>query len=111
MSGDVFQTGARDRVKPDVLLRTRRSVMDAAYRMHEKRARQRQHVGIALLVVSVLLVLFAPAVWFAASNVTAGEPVLGIPVVLVTLSVVLLSAVLAVAMMTWKRVRTGVRGQ
>jgi hypothetical protein len=111
MSGDLFQTQARDRVGPDVLLRTRRSVMDAAYRMQENRLRQRKHVGIALLVVSGLLVLFAPALWVAASDLTAGEPVLGIPVVLVTLSLVLLSAVLGIAMMTWKHARSGMRGE
>lgn len=111
MSGDVFQTGARERVRPDVLLRTRRSVMDAAFRMQEKRARQRKNAGIALLVVCGLLVLFSPAVWVAASDLTAGEPVLGFPVVLVTLSLVLLSAVLGVAMMTWKRAKSGIRGE
>jgi hypothetical protein len=111
MSGDVFQTAVRDRVRPDVLLRTRRSVMDAAHRMQEKRARQKKHVGIALLVVSGLLVLFAPAVWLAASDLTAGDPVLGVPVVLVTLSLVLLSAVVGVAMMTMKRARGGVGGE
>jgi hypothetical protein len=111
MSGDVFQARARDRVGPDVLLRTRRTVMDAAFRMQEKRVRQRRHVGIALLVVCGLLVLFAPALWVAASDLTAGEPVLGVPVVLVTLSVVLLSAMLGVLMMTWKRASSGVRGE
>jgi hypothetical protein len=110
MSGDVFQSPVREHMRPDVLLRTRRSVMDAAFRMQEMRARQRKHAGIALLVVSGLLVLFAPALWVAASDVTAGEPVLGVPVVLVTLSLVLLSAVLGVAMMTWKRAKSGVRG-
>lgn len=94
-----------------MLLRTRRSVMDAAFRMQEKRVQQRRHAGIALLVVSGLLVLFAPAVWVAATDLTAGEPVLGVPVVLITLSLVLLSAVLGVAMMTWKRARSDVRGE
>jgi hypothetical protein len=110
MSGEVFQTAARERVRPDVLLRTRRSVMDAAYRMQERRVRQRKHAGIALLVVSGLLILFAPAVWVAASDVTAGDSVLGIPVMLVTLSLVLLSAVLGVAMMTWKGAKSAERG-
>lgn len=108
MSRDVFQTGARESVKPDVLLRTRRTVMDAAHRMQEKRVRQRKHAGIALLVVALLLVLFAPAVWLAASDLNSGDPVLGVPMVLVTLSLVLLSAVLGVAMMTWKHARSGV---
>jgi hypothetical protein len=111
MSGEVFQTGARDCAKPDVLLRARRSVMDAAFRMQEKRARQRKHAGIALLVVLVLMVLFAPGLWFAASDLTSGEPVLGMPVVLLTLSLVLLSALLGVAMMSLKRGRSGIRDE
>jgi hypothetical protein len=111
MSGDVFQTQARERLRPDVLLRTRRSVMDAAYRMQERRTRQRRHAGIALLVVFGLLILFAPVLWVEVSDLTAGEPVLGMPVVLLTLSLVLLSAVLGVAMMTWKRSGSAARGQ
>jgi hypothetical protein len=111
MSGDVFQTDARERVRPDVLLRTRRSVMEAAFRMQENRVLRRKHAGIALLVVCGLLVLFAPALWVAASDLSAGEPVLDIPVVLLTLSLVLLSAVLGVAMMTLKRNRSTARGE
>ncbi|HTW50144.1 MAG TPA: hypothetical protein VMD92_19455 [Acidobacteriaceae bacterium] len=111
MSGDVFQTHTRERSGPDVLLRTRRSVMDAAFRMQERRVRQRKHAGIALLVVCGLLILFAPVLWVEASELTAGEPVLGMPVVLLTLSLVLLSAVLGVALMTWKRSGSGVRGE
>jgi hypothetical protein len=111
MSGDVFQAGARAQVRPDVLLRTRRSVMDAAYRMQEKRALRRKHAGIALLVVSGLLILFAPALWVAATDLSAGEPVLGIPLVLLTLSLVLLSALLGVAMMAWKRGGSTTRGE
>jgi hypothetical protein len=111
MSGDVFQTQAGERVRPDVLLRTRRSVMDAAYRMQEQRALRRKHAGIALLVVLGLLILFAPVLWVEASDLTAGEPVLGMPVVLLTLSLVLLSAVLGVAMMTWRRGGSAARGE
>jgi cytochrome bd-type quinol oxidase subunit 2 len=107
MSGDVFQPDLRGRIKPDVLLRTRRSVMEAAHLMQAKKARQRRHVGIALLVVVALLVLFAPALWSAAADVMAGEPFLDMPVVMLALSLVFLSALFAVVMM---QLRTGKGG-
>jgi len=107
MSGDVFQPDLRGHIKPDVLLRTRRSVMEAAHLMQAKRARQRRHVGIALLVVVGLLVLFAPALWSAAADVVTGETFLDMPVVMLALSLVFLSALFAVVLMQLKARKRG----
>jgi DMSO/TMAO reductase YedYZ heme-binding membrane subunit len=99
MSGALFPTNAREQVKPDVLLRTRRSVMEAAHLMHAKRARQRRHAGIALLAVVGLLTVFAPVLWGAASDLTSGDHLLDMPVVLLALTLVFLSAMFAVVLM------------
>ncbi|HEX3986260.1 MAG TPA: hypothetical protein VHX13_06560 [Acidobacteriaceae bacterium] len=87
---------------PDVLLRTRRSVMEAAYEMRTQRARQRRQVGIALLVFAALVVLVTPALWSAATELTSGEPFFDLPVMLVTLTLVLLSAIFAVLLVSWR---------
>lgn len=87
---------------PDVLLRTRRSVMEAAYEMQMQRTRRRRQVGIALLVFAGLLVLVTPALWSAATELTSGEPFYDMPVMLITLALVLLSAIFAVLMVTWR---------
>jgi len=107
MSGEVFQTRTREYVKPDLLLRTRRSVMEAAHLMHAKRTRHRRHAGITLLVVAGLLVLFAPALWSAASDLTTGEHFFEMPIIVVTFSLVLLAAMVAILLTTWKRSRRG----
>ena len=107
MSGEVFQPNLRGPVKPDVLLRTRRSVMEAAHLMQAKKARQRRHAGIALLVVVALLVLFAPALWSAAADVVTGDTFLDMPVVMLALSLVFLSALFAVVMMQLKMGKRG----
>jgi hypothetical protein len=99
MSGDVFQPNTRERVKPDVLLRTRRSVMEAANLMQAKRVRQRRHAGIALAAIVGLLTVFAPVLWGAANDLTSGEHFLDMPVVLLSLTLVFLSAVFAVMLM------------
>lgn len=107
MSGEVLHTRTREYVKPDLLLRTRRSVMEAAHVMQAKRARQRRHAGIALLVVAALLVLFAPALWSAASDLTTGDQLFDMPVVVLTLSLVFLAAMVAILLTTWKGSRHG----
>jgi cytochrome bd-type quinol oxidase subunit 2 len=111
MSGDVFQTGPRSYIKPDVLLRTRRSVMEAANLIHEKRLRQRRHAGIALLTVAALMVLVSPALWSAASDLTTGEHFFDMPVMVLTLSLILLAAMVAILLMTWQGGRHGEAGR
>ncbi|HZZ38640.1 MAG TPA: hypothetical protein VFE06_05885 [Acidobacteriaceae bacterium] len=87
---------------PDVLLRTRRSVMEAANEMQMQRARRRRQIGIALLVFAVLVVLVTPALWSAATELTSGEAFFDMPVMLVTLTLVLLSAIFAVLLVSWR---------
>ena len=106
MSGALFQTNTRERIKPDVLLRTRRSVMEAAHLMQAKRVRQRRHAGIALLAIVGLLTVFAPVLWGAATDLTSGEHFFDLPVMMLALSLVFLSAMFAVLLM---QVRTGRR--
>lgn len=108
MSGALFQANTRDRIKPDVLLRTRRSVMEAAHLMQEKRARQRRHAGIALLAVVGLLTVFAPVLWGAAADLTSGDHLLDMPVVLLALTLVFLSAMFAVVLMQVKSRKRGI---
>jgi len=102
MNGEVLQGGSRGHVKPDVLLRTRRSVMEAAHLMQAKRARQRRHAGIALLAIASLLLLFTPALWSVANDLTAGEHFFDMPVMVLMLSLVFLSAMFAILLMTWR---------
>ena len=93
--------------KPDFVLRTRRSVMEAANLMHAKRARQRRHVGLALLAMAAVLVFFAPPLWSAATDLSAGEHFLDMPVVVLTLSLIFFSTILAALLIAWKDRRRG----
>jgi len=101
MNGDVIPMGPQGHAKPDMLLRTRRSVMEAAHLMRAKRARQRRHAGIALLALAALLVLFTPVLWSVANDLSTGERFFEMPVMVFTLSLVLLSAMFAILLMTW----------
>jgi hypothetical protein len=92
---------------PEVVLRTRRSVMAAAHDLQTKRTRQRRHAGIALAVFSGLLVLLAPAVWSTVNDLTTGEHFSDLPVAILTLSLIMLSAMFAVLLMTWRGGRNG----
>ena len=87
---------------PDVLLRTRRSVMEAAYEMQKQRTRRRRQIGIALLVFAGLAVLVTPALWSAVTELSSGEPFYDLPVMLVTLTLVMLSAIFAVLLVSWR---------
>jgi cytochrome bd-type quinol oxidase subunit 2 len=111
VNSNVRQANARGYARPDVLLRTRRSVMEAAHRMQNQRARRRRHAGIALLVMAGLLVLFAPALWNVATDLSAGEHFFDMPVMILFLSLVLLSAMFAILMMTWRDAKRGARDE
>jgi cytochrome bd-type quinol oxidase subunit 2 len=87
---------------PEVVLRTRRSVMEAANQMQAQRVRRRRHAGIALLAMGALVVLFTPALWSVANDLTTGEHFFDMPVMVLTLSLVLLSAMFAILLMTWR---------
>lgn len=105
MSGSPFHPGtaAEAHPRPDVLLRTRRSVMEAANEMRAQRTRQRRQIGIALLALGGLMVLGTPAIWTAVSDISAGEHYFDMPFMVVVLSLVMLSAVFAVCLLSWKR--------
>jgi cytochrome bd-type quinol oxidase subunit 2 len=103
MSSQVFGSSGRvGHPIPEIVLRTRRSVMEAAYEMRAQRLRKRRHLGIALLAMGALVVLFAPALWSAVNDLTTGEHFFDLPVVMLTLFLVFLSAVFAVLLVTWK---------
>lgn len=87
---------------PEVVLRTRRSVMEAANEMHAQRERQRRQMGFALLAIGVLALLFTPALWSAWNDLASGEHFFDLPVMLLTLSLVLLSAIFAVLLVSWR---------
>lgn len=88
--------------KPDFLLRTRRSVLEAAHLMRARRARQRRHVGFALLAIAAVLVFFAPALWSTINDLTTGEHFSDLPVVVLTLGLIFFSTMLAALLMAWK---------
>ncbi|HEY1807126.1 MAG TPA: hypothetical protein VGG42_01130 [Acidobacteriaceae bacterium] len=96
-----MKNGSRGAI-PDVLLRTRRSVMEAAYEMRIQRARRRRQIGLALLVFAGLVVLVTPVLWSAANELNSGEAFFDMPVMLVTLTLVLLSAIFAVLLVSWR---------
>ena len=87
---------------PEVVLRTRRSVMEAANELHAQRTRKRRHAGIALLAMASLIVLFTPALWSVANDLTTGEHFFDMPIMVFTLSLVLLSAMFAILLITWR---------
>lgn len=87
---------------PEVVLRTRRSVMERAQLMQTQRQQRRRHMGYILLAVGVLIVLAAPALWSAFSDLAAGEEFMDMPLVMLTLSLVLLSAMFAVLLVSWR---------
>jgi membrane protein implicated in regulation of membrane protease activity len=76
--------------------------MEAAYLMQTRRARQRRHVGLALLAIAGLVVFFSPALWSAATDLATGEHFLDLPVVVLTVSLLFLSTMLAALLMAWK---------
>jgi cytochrome bd-type quinol oxidase subunit 2 len=108
MNRYALRPSAREHRKPDFLLRTRRSVMEAANLMQANRTRQRRHAGLALLAMAAVLVFFAPALWSAATDLSTGEHFLDMPVVVLTLSLIFFSTTLAALLMAWKD-RRGMR--
>ena len=113
MSGNAFRPKGRvsGHPIPELVLRTRRSVMAAAYEMQANRVRQRRHAGIALAVMAGLMVLVAPALWSTMSDLTTGEHFLDMPVVILTLSLIMLSTMVAVLLMTWRGGKNGQRDE
>lgn len=96
---------------PEVVLRTRRSVMAAAHDMQARRARQRKHAGIALAAMAALLVLVAPALWNAVNDLNTGEHFQDMPVAILTISLIMVSAIFAILLMTWRDGRYGQRDE
>lgn len=103
MSSDVFQPRrVTTHPIPEVVLRTRRSVMEAANELQAQRTRKRRHLGIALLAMGTLVVLFAPILWSAVTDLTTGEHFFDLPVLVLTIFLVFLSAAFAVLLLTWR---------
>ncbi|MGA7885918.1 MAG: hypothetical protein WCA44_09255 [Acidobacteriaceae bacterium] len=87
---------------PEVVLRTRRSVMEAAQIMRSQRQQRKRQMGFILLAVAVLVMLAAPALWSAFSDLAAGEELTDMPLMMLTLSLVLLTAMFAVLLVSWR---------
>lgn len=85
---------------PEFVLRTRRSVMEAAIELQTQRTRKRRHAGIALLAMGALVFLFAPALWSAVSDLATGEHFFDLPIIVLTLFLVFLSAAFAILLLT-----------
>lgn len=110
MSSNAFRAEHQHR-KPDFLLRTRRSVMEAANLMQTNRTRQRRHIGLALLAMAAVLVFFAPALWSAATDLSTGEHFLDMPVVVLTVSLLFFSTILAALLMALRDRRRVMRNE
>ena len=102
MSGEFSRAGNAGHPMPEVVLRTRRSVMEAAQQMQVERRRRRRQIGYILLAVATLVLLAAPALWSAFADLAAGEEFTDMPLALLTLSLVLLTAMFAVLLMSWR---------
>ena len=104
MSSPVFSSPNRDLQHPipGVILRTRRSVMEAAHQIQVERERRKRNMGFALLALGSLALLFTPVLWSAASDLAGGEHFFDLPVSLLILSLVLLSAMFAVLLVSWR---------
>lgn len=87
---------------PEVVLRTRRSVMEAAEQMQEQRRRQWRQVGFAVLALGALVVVSLPALWSAYTDLDGGERFTDMPMMLLVLSLVLLSAIFGVLLVSWR---------
>ena len=113
MSGNAFRPMGKvsGHPIPEIVLRTRRSVMAAAHEMQSKRARQRRHAGITLAVMAGLLVLLAPALWSTVTDLSNGEHFLDMSVVVLTISLIMLSAMFAILLMTLRGSRSGERDE
>jgi len=104
---DFAQSRAAGHPMPEVVLRTRRSVMEAAQLMQVQRQRRRRQMGYILLAVTTLVLLAAPALWSAFADLAAGEEFTDVPVVVLAFSLVLLSAMFAVLLVGWRSRRSG----
>jgi hypothetical protein len=58
-------------------------------------------------VLAALVLLFTPALWTLANDLTTGEHFFDLPAMVLTLSLVLLSAMFAILLMTWRGGRRG----
>ena len=104
MSSEVFHP-RRNRAGhpiPEFVLRTRRSVMEAAIELQARRTRKRRHAGIALLAMGVLVLLAAPLLWSTVNELSTGEHFFERPVLVLTLFLVFLAAVFAILLVTWR---------
>jgi cytochrome bd-type quinol oxidase subunit 2 len=104
MSSEVLQLrrNAAGHPIPEIVLRTRRSVMEAAIELQAQRTRKRRHAGIALLAMGALIFLVAPALWSAVTDLSTGEHFLDLPVIMLTLFLVFVSAGFAILLVTWR---------
>ena len=102
MSSGVLHPRRSGHPVPEVVLRTRRSVMEAAMELQAQRTRRRRHAGIALLAMGALVFLFAPILWSAVNDLSTGEHFFDLPVIVLTLFIVLLAAVFAILLLTWR---------
>jgi len=102
MNSEVLRPRRNGHPVPEVVLRTRRSVMEAAIELQAQRTRKRRHAGIALLAMGVLVLLFAPALWSAVTDLSAGEHFFELPVLVLTLFLVFLASAFAILLVTWR---------
>lgn len=56
--------------------RTRRNVMETAYRMRAERRAGRERLGVTLLVCGILAVVLTPALWSLTEEIFNGERLL-----------------------------------
>jgi len=102
MSSEVLHPRRNGHPIPEIVLRTRRSVMEAAIEIQSQRTRRRRHAGIALLAMGALVLLFAPVLWSAVNDLSTGEHFFDLPVLMLTMFLVFLAAIFAILLVTWR---------
>jgi hypothetical protein len=103
---DALQNLNAERTR-QLVQRTRRNVMETAHRMQAGRARNRQQVGVFLLVGGILAILLTPALWTITDEVCSGEHLLDTAAATMAFVIMLLCALFAVLMLLGGSRRSG----
>jgi hypothetical protein len=90
----------------DVVLRTRRTVMEAANEVHAQRIRSRRKLGVVLLCFGALLLVLTPTIWVSMEDLLDGEHVFDMPAMMLALAVMFITTILAALAMGWKSQQT-----
>jgi len=89
----------------EVVLRTRRQVMDTARRMQASRTTNRQRLGVVMLAFGLLALLLTPALWSFSEALFGSEALSESTAFSLVLFVMLFSTLIAVVMLQGREKR------